>query len=121
MAKEPADDLAVWLGGLKWVEGAWMQTTRLSDVVHAWFAALNDARSRAQLRRDQHRIPDDLREPRHHAVQPGDRTRMSDGITIKLIEIEIGDLIASGPAVDSPQMDQEIRPTRRLSRESCRG
>jgi hypothetical protein len=47
--RRPADDLTVWLSGLRWVEGAWMQTTRLSDVVQAWFAALADASLRAHL------------------------------------------------------------------------
>jgi hypothetical protein len=49
---ESADDLTVWLGGLRWVVGAWMQTTRLTDVVHAWDAALADARLRAHLNED---------------------------------------------------------------------
>jgi hypothetical protein len=47
VADQPADDVTVWLGGLRWVEGAWMQTTRLTDVVQHWFAALNDASLRA--------------------------------------------------------------------------
>jgi hypothetical protein len=52
VASQPADDLTVWLGGLRWVEGAWMQTTRLSDVAQEWFAALNDAQLRAGLNKD---------------------------------------------------------------------
>jgi hypothetical protein len=46
------DDLTVWLGGLRWVEGAWMQTTRLEEVVQTWEAALLDARMRAGLNKD---------------------------------------------------------------------
>jgi hypothetical protein len=52
VAIQPADDVTVWLGGLRWVEAAWMQATRLSDVVQAWFAALADARMRADLSED---------------------------------------------------------------------
>lgn len=48
----PADDLTVWLGGLLWVEGAWMQTNRLIEVVQDWERALLDARSRADLNQD---------------------------------------------------------------------
>jgi hypothetical protein len=52
VASQPADDVTVWLFGLQWVEAAWMQATRLSDVVQAWFAALTDARLRASLNED---------------------------------------------------------------------
>jgi hypothetical protein len=52
MAAQPADDPGIWRGGLKWVEGAWMQCTRLEEVIHAWFGALADARLRAHLNED---------------------------------------------------------------------
>jgi hypothetical protein len=46
---EPADDLTVWLRGLRWVEAAWMQASRLTDVAEHWFGAVADARLRASL------------------------------------------------------------------------
>lgn len=48
----PADDLSIWLNGLRWVEGAWMQATRLEAVVQDWERAVEDARSRAVLNKD---------------------------------------------------------------------
>ena len=48
----PADDLTIWLAGLRWVEGAWMQATRLEEVVQDWMRAVEDARSRADLNED---------------------------------------------------------------------
>ena len=49
---EPADDLTVWLRGLRWVEAAWMQASRLTDVAEHWFGAVADARLRASLNED---------------------------------------------------------------------
>lgn len=73
MASQTADDLTVWLGGLRWVEGAWMQTTRLTEIVHAWEAALADAHLRAGLNQD----TDHARSWResHDAYQPYDPQR----------------------------------------------
>ena len=51
-SRRPADDLTIWLGGLRWVEGAWMQTTRLTDVAQEWFVALTDAHLRGGLNED---------------------------------------------------------------------
>lgn len=48
----PADDLTVWLGGLRWVEGARMQAERLTEVVYDWMRAIDDARSRVHLNED---------------------------------------------------------------------
>ena len=52
MASQPADDLTVWMRGLRWVEAAWMQATRLAEVAEHWIGALTDAQQRANLDED---------------------------------------------------------------------
>jgi hypothetical protein len=52
MASQPADDLTVWLRGLRWVEAAWMQATRLTEVAEHWIGALTEARQRANVDED---------------------------------------------------------------------
>jgi hypothetical protein len=49
---QPADDLTVWLRGLRWVEAAWMQSHRLTDVAEHFEGALADARLRTGLDAD---------------------------------------------------------------------
>jgi hypothetical protein len=49
---QPADDLTVWLRGLRWGEAAWMQATRLSEVAEHWEGACADAQLRAGLDAD---------------------------------------------------------------------
>jgi hypothetical protein len=73
VASQPADDVTVWLFGLQWVEAAWMQATRLSDVVQAWFAALTDARLRASLNedRDNARAWREATTPTNHMIHSG--------------------------------------------------
>lgn len=70
---QPADDLTVWLRGLRWVEAAWMQATRLTEVAEHWDGALADAHLRAGLNED----TDHARSWResHDAYQPYDPQR----------------------------------------------
>lgn len=69
----PADDLTVWHGGLLWVEGAWMQSERLTAVVQDQMVAQEDARARVHLNED----TDNARSWRDHldAYEPYDPRR----------------------------------------------
>lgn len=52
MAEQPADNLTVWLRGLRWIEAAWMQAMRLTEVAQHWDGALADAWLRVGLDED---------------------------------------------------------------------
>jgi hypothetical protein len=57
MSAAPADDLAVWHGGLRWAEAVRMQAARLEDSFYEYASAMRDARVRSEMTHPGRELP----------------------------------------------------------------